>query len=68
MTNTQTPKSSREVNTLRQAWESAGVINSVVKQQTPTYDQSQPADDKGGAITLEVQEVFNNKGIMHNQG
>ena len=46
----------------RQPWEPAGVV-SVNNDETPDYGKVRK-NSKGGILTLEVEEVFHNKGIM----
>ncbi|MDP4126029.1 MAG: hypothetical protein Q8912_03700 [Bacillota bacterium] len=48
----------------RQPWEPAGVVSVVNDDQTPKYGKNSPKNAKGGMLTLEVEEVFHNKGIM----
>lgn len=49
----------------RQLWEPAGVV-SIRKQPGMDYDLKSPENRKGGQINLEVEEVFDNKGMMEN--
>lgn len=48
----------------RQPWESAGVVSVVNDDTTPEYGSSGRKDAKGGILSLEVDEIFHNKGIM----
>ncbi|AET66996.1 hypothetical protein Desor_1334 [Desulfosporosinus orientis DSM 765] len=48
----------------RQPWEPAGVVSVVKDDQTPKYGDNGGENAKGGMLTLEVNEVFHNKGIM----
>ncbi len=48
----------------RQPWEPAGVVNVVNDDITPDYGKNGHKNAKGGILTLEVEEVFHNKGIM----
>lgn len=48
----------------RQPWEPAGVVSVVNDDTTPNYGKSRRKNAKGGMLTLEVDEVFHNKGIM----
>ena len=47
----------------RQPWEPAGVV-SVSDDNTPNYGKDDRKNAKGGMLSLEVEEVFHNKGIM----
>ncbi|MDR3543644.1 MAG: hypothetical protein P4L69_22210 [Desulfosporosinus sp.] len=48
----------------RQPWEPAGVVSVVNDESTPKYGNKGRKNAKGGILTLEVDEVFHNKGIM----
>ena len=48
----------------RQPWEPAGVVSVVNDDTTPDYGKNGNKNSKGGILTLEVEEVFHNKGIM----
>lgn len=48
----------------RQPWEPAGVVSVIKDDKTPNYDETGRRNPKGGILTLEVDEVFHNKGIM----
>ena len=48
----------------RQAWEPAGVVSVVKDDTTPEYTNNGGKMAKGGILSLEVDEVFHNKGIM----
>lgn len=48
----------------RQPWEPAGVVSVVNDDTTPNYEKNGRKNAKGGMLTLEVDEVFHNKGIM----
>ncbi|WP_088226735.1 hypothetical protein [Desulfosporosinus sp. FKB] len=48
----------------RQPWEPAGVVSVVDDDQTPKYGTNGRKNAKGGQLTLEVDEVFHNRGIM----
>jgi len=48
----------------RQPWEPAGVVSVVNDDTTPQYGSVVRKDAKGGILSLEVDEVFHNKGIM----
>lgn len=48
----------------RQPWEPAGVVSVVKDDTTPNYGNNGRKNAKGGILTLEVDEVFHNKGIM----
>ncbi|EGW38249.1 hypothetical protein [Desulfosporosinus sp. OT] len=48
----------------RQPWEPAGVVSVVNDDTTPKYGKERLKNAKGGMLTLEVEEVFHNKGIM----
>lgn len=49
----------------RQPWEPAGVV-SVINDDDKTLDYGKNGhkNAKGGILTLEMEEVFHNKGIM----
>jgi len=47
----------------RQPWEPAGVVSVVNDDATPKYGKSNKKG-KGGILNLEIEEVFQNKGIM----
>ena len=48
----------------RQPWEPAGVVSVINDDKTPKYGKDDRKNAKGGMLTLEVEEVFHNKGIM----
>jgi len=48
----------------RQPWEPAGVVSVVEDDKIPKYGDNGSKNAKGGMLTLEVKEVFHNKGIM----
>jgi len=48
----------------RQPWEPAGVLSVSEDDKTLDYGKDIHKNAKGGILTLEVQEVFHNKGIM----
>ena len=48
----------------RQNWEPAGVVSVVNDDTTPKYAHNVRKDAKGGILSLEVEEIFHNKGIM----
>lgn len=48
----------------RQPWEPAGVVSVIKDDKTPNYGKNGRKNPKGGILTLEVDEVFHNKGIM----
>ncbi|TWH59097.1 hypothetical protein DesLBE_3466 [Desulfitobacterium sp. LBE] len=52
----------------RQLWEPAGVISQTQESGSQAMDYGgQPKDSsKGGQITLEVEDVFHNRGVMEN--
>ena len=59
-------KSSMELK--RQIWEPAGVI-SQPQDSSPSalnYGEKPKESKKGGQITMEVDEVFHNRGVMEN--
>jgi len=47
----------------RQPWEPAGVVSVVNDDNTPKYGKDHKGV-KGGILSLEVDEVLHNKGIM----
>ena len=49
----------------RQPWEPAGVVSVVNDEPTAKYGRNGRKNAKGGMLTLEVDEVFHNKGIMN---
>jgi hypothetical protein len=49
----------------RQTWEPAGVVSVIDDNTVPKYETKSRKDAKGGKLTLEVEEVFHNKGIMN---
>lgn len=48
----------------RQPWEPAGVVSVVNDDTTQKYGKDGRKNAKGGMITLEVDEVLHNKGVM----
>ena len=48
----------------RQPWEPAGVVSVVNDDPIPKYGNNGRKNAKGGMLTLEVDQVFHNKGIM----
>ncbi|TGE34466.1 hypothetical protein [Desulfosporosinus sp. Sb-LF] len=48
----------------RQPWEPAGVVSVVQDDTTPNYGKNGRKNAKGGMLTLEIDEIFHNKGIM----
>lgn len=48
----------------RQPWEPAGVVSVLNDDNTPKYGKDGRKNAKGGMLTLEVDEIFHNKGIM----
>ena len=52
----------------RQLWEPQGVISQIQGSNLDTMDYGIKTKDtkKGGQLTLEVEEVFHNRGIMEN--
>ena len=48
----------------RQLWEPAGVVSVANDDTTQTYGNDGRKNAKGGILTLEIDEVFHNKGIM----
>ncbi len=48
----------------RQPWEPAGVVSVGKDDKTPRYGDNGGKNAKGGMLTLEVNEVFHNEGIM----
>ncbi|OLN31581.1 hypothetical protein [Desulfosporosinus metallidurans] len=48
----------------RQPWEPAGVVSVINDDKTPNYGKDGRKNAKGGMLTLEVEEVFHNKGII----
>ena len=48
----------------RQPWEPAGVVSVTNDDKTPNYGKNDRKIAKGGMLSLEVEEVFHNKGIM----
>ncbi len=48
----------------RQPWEPAGVVSVVNDDTTPKYGENGRKNAKGGIINLEVDGIFQNKGIM----
>ncbi|HZK53105.1 MAG TPA: hypothetical protein VFC84_02730 [Desulfosporosinus sp.] len=47
-----------------QLWEPAGVLSVDNDDTTPKYGNKGQKNAKGGILSLEVEEVFHNKGIM----
>ena len=62
MTNENNKEHASQLN--RQPWEPAGVVSVVDDDKTPKYSDNGGKNAKGGMLTLEVNEVFHNKGIM----
>lgn len=52
----------------RQIWEPAGVISQTQDASSSAVDYGEKPKDskKGGQLTLEVEDVFHNRGIMEN--
>lgn len=48
----------------RQLWEPAGVVSVDHDDTTQKYGNKGQKNAKGGILSLEVEEVFHNKGIM----
>lgn len=48
----------------RQPWEPAGVVSVLDDDKTPKYGNNGGKNAKGGMLTLEVNEVLHNEGIM----
>jgi len=48
----------------RQPWEPAGVVSVVEDDTTPKYGLDARKNAKEGILTLQVDEIFHNKGIM----
>ena len=48
----------------RQPWEPAGVVSVVEDDTTPNYGLDARKNAKEGILTLQVDEIFHNKGIM----
>ena len=48
----------------RQPWEPAGVVSVTNDDKTADYAKDDHKKSKGGILTLEVEDVFHNKGIM----
>lgn len=48
----------------RLPWEPAGVINT---DENPPAQSGKKAPDKGGALNLETENAFHNKGLMEGQ-
>lgn len=48
----------------RQPWEPAGVVSVVKDDNIPKYGTDGRKNAKGGQLTLEVDEIVHNKGIM----
>ncbi len=48
----------------RQPWEPEGVVSVIKDDTTPNYGTNGRKNAKGGMLTLEVDEIFHNKGIM----
>ncbi|HEY8911334.1 MAG TPA: hypothetical protein VIM51_13805 [Desulfosporosinus sp.] len=48
----------------RQPWEPAGVVSVVNDDEVLNYGKNDPNSEKGGLLSLEVEEIFHNKGIM----
>lgn len=62
MNNENTKEHAFQLN--RQPWEPAGVVSVVNDESTQNYSKNDHAATKGGILSLEVNEVFHNKGIM----
>lgn len=62
MTNENDKEHASQLN--RQPWEPAGVVSVVNDDQIPKYGNNGRKNAKGGMLTLEVDEVLHNKGIM----
>lgn len=56
--------SGKELN--RQIWEPAGVVSVSKESKGINYGADSKETKKGGQLTLEVEEVFHNKGVMEN--
>jgi len=56
--------SGKELN--RQIWEPAGVVSVSNDSKGMNYGANSKETKKGGQLTLEVEEVLHNKGIMEN--
>lgn len=56
--------SGKELN--RQIWEPAGVVSVSNDSKGMNYGANSKETKKGGQLTLEVEEVFHNKGVMEN--
>ena len=56
--------SGKELN--RQIWEPAGVVSVTNDPNGMDYGLKPKETKKGGQLTLEVNEVFHNKGVMEN--
>ena len=50
----------------RQIWEPAGVVSVNEDTNGINYGENTKETKKGGQISLEVEEVFHNKGVMYN--
>jgi hypothetical protein len=50
----------------RQIWEPAGVVSVTNESNGMNYGLKPKESKKGGQLTLEVDEVFCNKGVMEN--
>jgi hypothetical protein len=50
----------------RQIWEPAGVVSVTNESKGMNYGAHSKETRKGGQLTLEVEEVFHNQGIMEN--
>jgi len=48
----------------RQPWEPAGVVSVVNDDKTLKYGNNGGKNSKGGILSLEVNEVLHNEGIM----
>jgi len=62
MTNENDKEHASQLN--RQPWEPAGVVSVVNDDKIPKYGDDGGKNAKGGMLTLEVKDVFHNKGIM----
>lgn len=62
MTNENNKEHASQLN--RQPWEPAGVVSVVNDDSTPKYGKDGRKHAKGGILSLEVDEVFQNKQIM----
>lgn len=49
----------------RQPWEPAGVVSVINDDEKLKYGNNKHEASKGGILTLEVEDVFHNKGIMN---